>query len=158
MSPFRIVKPTAQPSGEPQDGQKPIVWSNAFEMGDPRIDGEHREFIDIVNRLGAAIGARHAPDVIARLCDSLVEHSAAHFRSEEEMMAHHGYGGLEAHRRHHRRLFAYIREQAARLRQAAAPDAHLEAAANIKDALLGHMFRVDVLYKTYLLETRRRRA
>ena len=151
ISKVRTLKPPPQISGAP----KPVLWSDAFEMGDARIDAEHREFIDIVNRLGAATDSRETAR-IAELCATLVEHSAAHFRSEEEIMARHGYGGLDAHRRDHQRLLAYIREQAARLLQAASPDEHVEAAASIKDGLLGHMFRVDVHYKTHLLEAKRR--
>lgn len=134
------------------DGLRPIVWSTAFEMGDARIDAEHREFVGIVNRLSAAVEARE-PDRVAEICKVLVEHSANHFRHEEEVMAEHSYGGLEGHRRDHERLLADICEQTERLcRPTASWQEHVEAAANIKDALLGHLFRVDVHYKTHLQE------
>lgn len=136
---------------------KPMQWSDAFEMGDPEIDAEHRAFFDIINELSEAIRARTESARLAALCDLLVEHSAAHFLHEEEIMEQQGFGGLAAHRREHRRLLAYIRERAVRLSEPAAVVAEqAEAALDIKDALLGHMLRVDVHYKTHLLERRRR--
>lgn len=136
---------------------KPIPWSDAFEMGDPELDAEHRAFFDIINALSEAVSAGTDAARLAALCDVLVEHSAAHFLHEEEVMARHGFGGLAAHRREHSRLLAYIRERAALLRSpAAAAEERAEAALDVKDALLGHMLRVDVHYKSHLLERRRR--
>jgi hemerythrin-like metal-binding protein len=135
---------------------RPIVWSEAFHMGDAAVDAEHQHFIDIVNRLNAAIRDHADPADIAAICDSLVTDAAEHFASEEAAMARHGFGGLPAHRREHRRLLAFIRSAAGEVRIAATRTDLVDGALAIKDALLTHIFRVDVHYKTHFLESQGR--
>lgn len=130
----------------------PIQWTDAFAMGDAEIDAEHRNFVDIVNRLNAAVRDRGPGAVISAICDELVADAAAHFRSEEAAMERVGFGALDGHRREHERLLAFLETQAGRVRAGGDRPAVVEAALAIKDALLGHMFRVDVHYKSHFLE------
>lgn len=130
----------------------PIQWSDAFLMGDAEIDAEHRNFVDIVNRLNAAVRDHAAGTVIAAICDELVGDAATHFCSEEAAMERVGYGALAGHRREHERLLVFLETQADRVRAGGDRPVVVEAALAIKDALLGHMFRVDVHYKTHLME------
>jgi hemerythrin len=162
MAPQDVVAATVPAADESQHeapneaALRPIVWSEAFHMGDAAVDAEHQHFIDIVNRLNAAIRDHGDPADIAAICDSLVTDAAEHFASEEAAMARHGFGGLPAHRREHRRLLAFIRSEAARVRIAAERADLVNGALAIKDALLTHIFRVDVHYKTHFLESQGR--
>ncbi len=133
-----------------------IVWSETFQMGDAVIDAEHRQFIDIVNRLSAVILDRADPATISAVCDELMRDAAEHFAAEEASMERHGFGGLPAHRREHARLLVFIRETAARVRAARRRPLLIEGALAIKDALLTHMFRVDVHYKSHFLDAKGR--
>lgn len=162
MAPRDIVAATVPAPNEARHGAaneaalRPIVWSEAFHMGDAVVDAEHRQFIDIVNRLNAAIRDHADPAAVAAICDDLVVEAAAHFASEEAVMSREGFGGLPAHRREHRRLLAFIRSEADQVRIAADRSGLVDGALAIKDALLTHMFRVDVHYKTHFLEIRKR--
>jgi len=139
-----------------EESLRPIAWSEAFLMGDPTIDAGHRNFIDNVNRLNAAIRDHADPAAIAAICDSLVADAAEHFASEEAVMSRQGFGGLPAHRREHRRLLTFIRGQAEQIRIAATRAEVVDGALAIKDGLLSHLFRVDIHYKTHFLEGRGR--
>jgi hemerythrin-like metal-binding protein len=143
----------AAPAMPNEAALRPIVWSEAFHMGDAAVDAEHRHFVDIVNRLNAAIRDYADPAAIAAICDALVADAAEHFKSEEAAMARNRFGGLPAHRREHRRLLAFIRSEADMVRIAATRTELVDGALAIKDALLTHIFRVDVHYKTHFLET-----
>lgn len=134
----------------------PILWTDAFAMGDAEIDAEHRNFVDIVNRLNGAIRHREPGAVISAICDELVADAAAHFLSEEAAMARVGFGGLPGHQREHERLLKFLEMQVALVRAGADHPVLVAAALAIKDALLGHMFRVDVHYKSYFLESKGR--
>lgn len=141
---------------EKEAALQPIRWSEAFQMGDSAIDDEHRDFVGIVNRLNAAIREHAAAAGITAICDALVDHAARHFASEERMMERLGFGGLPDHRREHERLLPQIRAEAARMRTADGRTELIAGALAIKDALLTHMFRVDVQYKSLLEDVRGR--
>lgn len=145
----------AQPCADSTDDAAlaPIQWTDAYAMGDAGIDAEHRNFVDIVNRLNAAIRDREPGAVIAVICDELVADAASHFRSEEAAMERAGFGALSGHRREHERLLKFLEKQSAQARAGGDHPVLVDAALAIKDALLGHMFRVDVHYKSHFMES-----
>ena len=133
----------------------PIVWTATFEMGDDGIDAEHRQFIEIVNRLTASIRDNAETSTIAALCDEVVAHSESHFRSEEAAMARYGYESLDAHRRDHERLLADIARVSREIRHGADRTMIASQALTIKELLLRHLFRRDVQYKSHFMALRR---
>ncbi len=82
-----------------------LVWQEAYECGEARIDRQHRELFDLGNRLFEAATAepRSAGDVATAL-DSLLAHIVTHFADEEAILAEQGYADFAAHKRAHARL------------------------------------------------------
>jgi hemerythrin len=143
-------------SDETARALKPIVWTTTFEMGDGTVDAEHKQFIEIVNRLTASIRDRAEASMIAALCDEVVSHSESHFRNEEAAMARYGYEDLEAHRRDHERLLADIARASRALRDSADHRTVIvNQALTIKELLLRHLFRRDVQYKSHFMASQR---
>jgi hemerythrin len=142
-------------SDETARALKPIVWTASFEMGDDGIDAEHRQFIDIVNRLTASIRGNAETSTITALCDEMVAHSESHFRSEEAAMARYGYDNLEAHRRDHERLLVDIARVSKEIRDGVDRNEIVSKALTIKELLLGHLFHRDVQYKSHFMASRR---
>jgi hemerythrin-like metal-binding protein len=134
---------------------KPIIWTTTFEMGDGAVDAEHKQFIEIVNRLTASIRANAETSTISALCDEVVAHSAAHFRSEEAAMARYGYENLKAHRQDHERLLADITRVSMALRHSVDRATLVDQALTIKELLLRHLFRMDVQYKSHFMAMQR---
>ena len=76
-----------------------ITWKPAFETGVPSIDLEHREFVDLLNELHAAVVRR---DAAARALQwRVVELAADHFQHEEELYGASRYPGAAEHRAEH---------------------------------------------------------
>jgi hemerythrin len=134
---------------------KPIIWTTTFEMGDGTVDAEHKQFIEIVNRLTASIRDGAEVSTIATLCDEVVSHSESHFRNEEAAMARYGYENLEAHRHDHGRLLADIARASRALRHGANRAVIVDQALTIKELLLRHLFRRDVQYKSHFMASQR---
>jgi hemerythrin-like metal-binding protein len=88
-----------------------LVWQEAYECGEPAIDGEHRELFRLANELIDAFlaGGEEFAGVV-RAYDSLLAHIAAHFANEEALLAQRGYAGLDAHRRAHAGLLGRARD------------------------------------------------
>jgi len=142
-------------SDETATALMPIIWTTTFEMGDDTVDAEHKQFIEIVNRLTASIRDNAEISTIAALCDEVVSHSESHFRSEEAAMARYGYENLEAHRRDHERLLADIARASRALRHSADRTMIVNQAMTIKELLLRHLFRRDVQYKSHFMASQR---
>lgn len=88
----------------------PIAWRPEFSVGDPAVDHEHRELIDLVNTAAGAI-LDHRPDAdIDRCLGDLHRAIAAHFAHEERQMRRAHYDQLAQHKADHERLLDSLRE------------------------------------------------
>ena len=104
-----------------------IQWNTSKELGHPVVDREHRELMELVNRLIDALFDPSAEDEeephwrkqqIADAVDALGKATAAHFDSEESIMAESGFPRLAEHRAQHESLLAQYGEFAEHFRSA----------------------------------------
>jgi hemerythrin len=89
----------------------PIEWDSKFETGHPRIDFEHRVFVDLIRALAEAGRRGDSAERVGRLLQELTLYAQFHFFSEEGIMIDVGYPELDAHRAEHDRLTSALREQ-----------------------------------------------
>lgn len=86
-----------------------MQWKPEYSVGDPAIDHEHRELIDLVNRAVEDIGGGDEERLAGRLGD-LLRAISAHFALEEHLMREAGYDQLSAHKGDHERLLDDLRD------------------------------------------------
>lgn len=85
-----------------------IEWSPQFEVGIRFMDGQHRQMLDLVNRvLEAERQGKELEDLVAVLRD-LVRLTEHHFHAEETRMAELGVDA-DTHRGEHRDLIESLR-------------------------------------------------
>ncbi len=82
-----------------------IDWSEALAVGVPEMDRTHREFVELLNRLGEAGTAERGA-----LFDELIQHTEAHFAREEELMEQSRFPAISEHRGEHRRVLGEMRQ------------------------------------------------
>ena len=88
-----------------------LVWQEAYECGEPTIDGEHRELFDLANALiVASFATQTSPDTFKASLEALYAHLVRHFADEEALLAKLHYQGLETHAAAHAGLLARTRE------------------------------------------------
>lgn len=92
-----------------------IAWNASKELGHGVIDREHREIVELLNRLVEILFDRDADDdalpavrkgQVAAAVDALGRATAAHFASEDAIMQAVDYPGAGEHRRQHAELLA----------------------------------------------------
>ena len=84
-----------------------LIWSEAYECGEPTIDRQHREVFDLANALFAAsFKSESSPGAFSAALEKLLANIVRHFADEEALLAQHGYQDLEAHRLAHANLLA----------------------------------------------------
>jgi len=88
----------------------PIEWMPEFSVGDPAVDHEHRELIDLVNRTAGAIIDRHPEADIESGFGDLLRAISAHFALEERQMREARYDKLAQHKADHERLLDVLRD------------------------------------------------
>ncbi|MCC7320428.1 MAG: hemerythrin family protein [Rubellimicrobium sp.] len=87
-----------------------IEWRPEFSVGDPAIDHEHRELVDLVNEAAGAILDGHPGVEVDRALGDLMRAVSAHFAHEETQMRRAAYDALGPHTADHERLLDQLRD------------------------------------------------
>ena len=79
-----------------------IYWSEKFSVGVKELDEQHRQIIEMLNRLISTPEARDAnSETVSEILTAMTRYSLEHFKTEEGLMKAHGYPNLEEHRQEH---------------------------------------------------------
>lgn len=81
-----------------------------MSVGNRFIDADHRNIIDIVNKLHDAMQERKGDKVLNQVLFDLVVYTKGHFTREEQHMRSIDFSGLEAHKREHDMLLQQVAE------------------------------------------------
>ncbi len=87
-----------------------LEWRPEFSVGDPAVDHEHRELIDLVNAAAGAIQRGGSRDEIDAAYGDLLRGISAHFAHEERQMRSAAYDQTGAHKDDHERLLDALRD------------------------------------------------
>jgi hemerythrin len=91
----------------------PIQWEPRLALGVPLVDRQHRELIDALNAVVAAMAASRAREEVGPLLDFLGRYVATHFADEEQLMRSSRYPAAAAHQAEHAEFTAAFRGFAA---------------------------------------------
>lgn len=78
-----------------------VEWDGSLSVGIDAIDEQHRYLIDLINDLFEVVSSKRDSGVVARLIKAAITYAKVHFRAEEEMMQHYGYGEMHRHVQQH---------------------------------------------------------
>jgi hemerythrin len=126
----------------------PIMeWSPQYEVGIRFMDGQHRQMLDLVNRVvEGAYQGKELEDLVAVLRD-LVRLTEHHFNAEESRMAEFG-ADADDHRSEHRDLVESLRFFTDRLDA----DKVGKCSVFLRDWLLRHIESTDRKFAAFLRE------
>jgi hemerythrin len=115
-----------------------IEWNERYEVGIAVIDGQHREMLEIANRLLAGLHAGRDLDELVETLRELVRSAEHNVATEERLMAELGLDAAH-HREEHRRMLEAVRTFHIRLE----PEALAESSRVLSEWLLGHIDEDD---------------
>ena len=87
-----------------------LHWEKRYSVGIEAVDHEHRELIDLINRLYEEARARGSKVAVLGFFGDLFKAISAHFALEERIMRERGYDQLVQHKNDHERLLDEIRD------------------------------------------------
>lgn len=79
-------------------------WSPEYSVNIKAIDDQHRELVNILNRLFVAVSRLEGDQVIAGILDALTDYTRTHFALEERLMRQAKYADIKAHMEEHKKL------------------------------------------------------
>ena len=96
-----------------------IQWKKKFEVGHPRIDQQHRMFLELIRNISHASERQQNKEWCIRLLRETKKFAEFHFYSEENIMLEMGYPDYAGHQQLHadlltaldERVHAYISER-----------------------------------------------
>jgi diguanylate cyclase (GGDEF)-like protein/hemerythrin-like metal-binding protein len=92
-----------------------LPWSDSLSLGVFVIDEQHRELVELINRVAASVREDGELTAASALMDELARHAELHFRTEEGLMDAYGIAHTERHRQEHRLLLSDLHSLAAGL-------------------------------------------
>jgi hemerythrin len=87
-----------------------IVWRKEFETGIADVDHEHRELVDLINRLHGEIEGGADRRKVHEFLGEVFAKIAAHFALEESLMRKHRYDAYPEHKAEHENLLDALRD------------------------------------------------
>jgi len=85
-----------------------IAWNDDLLTRQPEMDATHREFVDHLVRIEAALGQPDA--VLLSRYDALIAHTVEHFAQEDRWMAALGFEPQNCHSSQHTQVLAVLRD------------------------------------------------
>lgn len=98
-----------------------IKWDSKFEVGHPRIDAEHRAFVDLIRAVSLEAERGCPKEKALRLLLEVRKYAEFHFVSEENIMLDVGYPDYEEHRDEHAWLLRRLEHETYRYHTDSAP-------------------------------------
>ena len=123
-----------------------ITWKQFYTVNDPALDAQHRQIIDTINSLYAAMDGADAATATKRAMDELVRYTHTHFADEERVMKEIGYSDLIAHKALHDQMRRRTIAMSQNLNLVTARDMLVL----LKDWWLEHIQGEDKKYAAYL--------
>ncbi|SPF36048.1 Hemerythrin-like metal-binding protein [Candidatus Sulfopaludibacter sp. SbA4] len=120
-------------------------WRDAYSVGMPEIDNQHKGLIRLINELQSAMMEGNGKNVLAGIMDDLVRYTESHFAFEEAMMRKRGYSQLAAHSAEHKRLTGQVCELRDKFRGGKVTIS-MEVMKFLKDWLADHILNRDQAY------------
>ena len=85
-----------------------LEWNDRLSVNIREIDGQHKELVDMVNRLHDAMKGGKADAILFQIVAEMKKYAANHFATEERLFKAHKYPDFDAHHAEHTAFVAKV--------------------------------------------------
>jgi hemerythrin len=93
-----------------------LKWDQKYELGNEKIDLEHRLFLGLIVDFHDAATQGASKDKLIRILNEICKYGEFHFVSEENIMADYHYPEQKHHAQLHRMLLAEVNDKFSRFK------------------------------------------
>lgn len=122
---------------------KKIYWDEGLSIGDPELDGEHRQFISLLNRLIDLIDESPDLEQVHRILDELEQLAIDHGRHEESLFSPNARGSRQQQGEHEDFRLAII-EARNQLRHDDLGSSLIDMTESLVNLLINHIIDQDL--------------
>jgi hemerythrin-like metal-binding protein len=108
-----------------------LNWTDALALQQPLMDDTHREFVDLLGEVEAALQQPDPAPAVGATLGRFVAHTEAHFAQEDAWMATIGFAPTNCHATQHAQVLQLLRE----VQRRAKDDGNLSLVAQLVPAL-----------------------
>ncbi|MDR3368395.1 hemerythrin family protein [Rhodoferax sp.] len=127
----------------------PIQWREQFSVGNDLIDSDHRYLLEIINKAELCLKANQAT-LLPPLLDELGHYGQMHFQREEQVAKAVGYPKSEQLHISHDALVEKLKVVRSQIGDAWTKESVTHFTAFLRDWLLNHVIKEDMLMKPWL--------
>ncbi|WP_456369959.1 bacteriohemerythrin [Thermodesulfatator atlanticus] len=128
-----------------------IKWGPAFEIGIKAIDEQHKKLVAMVNELYKGLSQGVPEQSLKKVLSELIDYTAYHFKTEEELFDKYGYPEADVHKQIHEKLVDKVVAYHKRIEAGEANIAY-DLLAFLKDWLANHICITDKKYGPFFKE------
>jgi len=119
------------------------IWNPNLETGHAKIDEQHRQLFNTLNKMATAFLEERGGEVVLDTLAFLTDYTVMHFETEENLMTKHNYPDFIAHKQCHGYFKDIVSDLTKRLHdEGPSEDLVVTITAVIGDWLISHI-RVD---------------
>ena len=128
-----------------------LVWSDKFSVGVAALDEQHKQVIDLINKLIALHSTELNVDEIRSIFSDLVKYGLDHLQFEEKLLQEHDYPDYVKHKHEH---FLYIKKATKQMKNVTNIDEQtlFETTEFLLDWWTHHILEEDMKYRSFLEE------
>jgi hemerythrin len=123
-------------------------WNSNMTVVVKAFDDDHKQLIDMLNRLHQGMRNRQVKEVAGKVLDDLIRYTKVHFAREEESFDRTGYPALDL-KREHKELIKQAEELQSRYKSGESA-LSIETLEFLKDWLTIHIQGTDKQYSSHL--------
>jgi hemerythrin-like metal-binding protein len=123
-------------------------WNSNMSVGVKASDDDHKQLMDMLNRLHEGMKNRQGKEVVGKVLDDLIRYTKFHFAREEEFFDRTGYPAGD-HKREHRELVKQAEELQSRYKSGESA-LSIETLDFLKNWLTIHIQGTDKKYSSHL--------
>lgn len=126
-------------------------WDESFSVGVEKLDSQHKQLIDMINKLYYNMKLGKSTDILVPLFFDLFEYTQVHFRFEEKLMLDKKFPLFQLHKKEHDNFINELDDIYNKFNHKSI-SAGFDVMELLKNWLINHICLSDKKYKPYMKE------
>ena len=126
-----------------------ISWNNTYSVGNAEMDNQHKQLINIINKLFDSFKEGNAEEISNEILNEMIEYANFHLNSEEKLLYKFDYPEKENHEVLHNE-FRNKTDELKSMISKKSEDAHYKLMDYLKNWWTNHILIEDMKYSKFL--------